>query len=225
MNGTLFIVGVPIGNDGDISLRAIETLRSVSLIACEDFREAKRLLRRLEIEKPLIEISEHTEEENVREIIDALQKGENVAQISDAGMPLLADPGSTLLQIAIELGINVTTVPGPTSIMSALILSGFDFKKFFFYGFLSVKREQRVRELYSLKHHTAPIVFLDTPYRLLPVLEDIMKAFGQSRMICVATDLTMPHEYIFRGTTAEALAHFSKTKKKNEFVIIVDGKK
>lgn len=225
MNGTLYIVGTPIGNVKDISLRALEILRSVDLIACEELKESRRLLREYDIQKPLIEINEHTEQENTDEIIEALRSGKNIALISDAGMPLFADPGSLVVQRVIDENFSVTTVPGPTSIMSALTLSGIDVERFYFYGFLSAKKEERQRELRSLIHFPNPIVFLDAPYRLIQVLEDMKNIFGKNRRACVACDLTLPQEDILRGTLGELFSHFTSYKKKCEFVIIVDREK
>lgn len=221
--GTLFIVGIHLGNQHDISMRAIDTLRSVSLIACEEKKEAERFLRLFDIHVPLIEINEHTEEENAAEVIKHVLNGQDAAVISDAGMPVFADPGTSLVRAALEAGIRVTTVPGPTSIMSALALSGFDMKRFLYYGFLSAKRDERIRELRSLKQYPYPIVFLDAPYRLLPVMEDVKKIFGDSRHACVACDLTMPTEDIRRGTMNEVLSYFTSHRRKCEYVIIVEG--
>lgn len=224
MAATLYIVGVPIGNQEDISRRAIATLQSVDVIACEELKEAHRFLRLHGIEKALIEINEHTEQENVQEAIDHLLAGRSIALISDAGMPLIADPGWHLVTQVQDMNIPVTTIPGPTSIMSALALSGFDCKRFFFYGFLSPKRDERSKELSSLAYQPHVLVFLDAPYRMLPVLEDMMRAFGKGRRACVACDLTLPKEDVRRGTLRELVEHFTRHKKKCEFVIVVEGR-
>lgn len=225
MQGTLSLVGTPIGNVKDISLRAIEMLRSVDIIACEELKASRRLLREYDVQKPLIEINEHTEEEIADDVIQALKSGKNVALISDAGMPLFADPGILVVQRAIEEKIPVTTVPGPTSIISAISLSGINVERFYFYGFLSAKKDERQREIRSLIHFPNPIVFLDAPYRLIQVLEDLKNIFGKNRCACVACDLTLPNEDVQRGTLGELFSHFSSHKKKCEFVIIVDNEK
>lgn len=225
MSGSLYIVGTPIGNPKDISLRAIDVLRSVSLIACEESKEGQKLLRSLDIQKPLIEINEHTENQNTSEVVSILRDGNDVALISDAGMPLFADPGLILVQSAIQTGIPVTTIPGPTSIMSALALSGMDVERFYYYGFLSAKKDERRKELRSLINFPHPIVFLDAPYRLNQVLEDIKNIFGKHRSGCVACDLTLPHEDVQRGTLGDLFLRFTSHKKKCEFVIIVEGVK
>ncbi len=219
--GTLYIVGTPIGDPDDISLRALETLRAVDYIACEERRVAARMLARHGIEKELVEINEHTEKEETEQIILDLATGRDIALISDCGMPVFADPGTHLLTEAIDTGILVTAVPGPTSLTTALALSGFDAQRFFFYGFLSPKKEERRAELLHLRNFNAPVVFLDAPYRLLQVLEDLRDAFGNSRRAAVACDLTLKTEEVRRGRLDDLARHFREDKRKREFVIIV----
>jgi 16S rRNA (cytidine1402-2'-O)-methyltransferase len=219
--GTLYIVGTPIGDPDDVSLRALETLRAVDYIACEERKIAARLLARHGIEKELIEVNEHTEKEETEQIILDLAMGRNVALISDCGMPVFADPGTHLLTEALDTGIRVTAVPGPTSLTTALALSGFDAHRFYFYGFLSPKKEERRSELLHLRNFGAPVVFLDAPYRLLQVLEDLRDAFGNSRRAAVACDLTLRSEEVRRGRLDDLARHFREDKRKREFVIIV----
>jgi 16S rRNA (cytidine1402-2'-O)-methyltransferase len=219
--GTLYIVGTPIGHPEDISLRAIETLKNVDYIACEERKTAAQLLRRYEIGKELVEVNEHTEREETEQIILDLAMGKDVALISDCGMPVFADPGTYLLTEALDTGINVTAVPGPTSLTTALALSGFDAHRFYFYGFLSPKRPERQSELQHLRNFEAPIVFLDAPYRLVQVLDDLTAAFGNGRQACVACDLTLKQEEVRRGTLKQLRDHFRTHNRKREFVIIV----
>ncbi|MBE0644435.1 MAG: 16S rRNA (cytidine(1402)-2'-O)-methyltransferase [Bacteroidetes bacterium] len=219
--GTLYIVGTPIGHPDDISLRAIEVLKSVDYIACEERKVAMRLLSRHQIEKDLVEVNEHTEKEESEQIILDLAMGKSVALISDCGMPVFADPGTHLLTEALDTGIYVTAIPGPTSLTTALALSGFDAHRFYFYGFLSPKTEERRAELSQLRHFHAPIVFLDAPYRLLQVLEDMAAAFGNGRRAAVASDLTLKHEEVRRDRLDSLVKHFQKDRRKREFVIIV----
>lgn len=221
--GTLYVVGTPIGNQQDITLRALETLRFVEVLACEERREGERLCRRIGIEKELIEINEHTERENAGILIEILRNGRSVALVSDCGMPVIADPGSFVIGEAIGCGIHVEIVPGITSVTTALAACGFDAKRFFYYGFLSAKKEKRRGELLTLKNFPHPLVFLDTPYRLRQVLEDIAAAFGPSRNACVACDLTTRDEIVRRGALSELLRFFSAQSRKFEFVIVVQG--
>ena len=219
--GTLFIVGTPIGHPGDISLRALEVLRMVDLIACEERRTALRFLSRHDIEKELVEVNEHTEKSETEQLVLDLAMGKNIALISDCGMPVFADPGTFLLTQALDTGIPVTAVPGPTSLTTALVLSGFDAHRFYFYGFLSPKKEERRGELLPLVRFPDPIVFLDAPYRLLQVLEDLAAAFGTGRRAVVASDLTLRGEDVQRGTLGSLVRHFREDRRKREFVIIV----
>ena len=224
-SGILSIVGTPIGNPGDITLRAIETLRAADFVACEERREGDRLCRRIGIEKELIEINEHTESKDADVIIDLLLRGKNVALVSDCGMPVIADPGSHLIKLAVSRKIRVQIVPGITSITTVLASCGFDVSRFYYYGFLSPKKEERRRELSALKVFPHTLVFLDTPYRLRQVLEDMASLLGPLRRASVACDLTTKDELIRHGTLAELLRYFSEHTQKREFVIVVEGKR
>lgn len=223
--GTLYIVGTPIGHPGDVSLRALEVLRTVDLIACEERRTAQRFLSRHGIENELVEVNEHTEKAEAEQLILDLAMGKNIALISDCGMPVFADPGTILLTQAIDTGIHVTAVPGPTSLTTALALSGFDAHRFYFYGFLSPKKEERRGELVPLAGFPDPIVFLDAPYRLLQVLEDLAAAFGNGRRAAVACDLTLRDEQVQRGSLGTLVRHFREDRRKREFVIIVGAER
>ncbi|MCB2204938.1 16S rRNA (cytidine(1402)-2'-O)-methyltransferase [bacterium] len=221
--GTLYVVGTPIGHPDDISLRAIEVLRSVDYIACEERKTALRLLSGHNIEKELVEVNEHTEKQETDQIVLDLAMGKDIALISDCGMPVFADPGTHLLGEVMDTGIRVTAVPGPTSLTTALAVSGFDAHRFYFYGFLSPKRPERKEELRMLRDFPAPTVFLDAPYRLVQVLEDMTAAYGKGRKAAVAVDLTLPSEEVRRGTLEQLRDHYRAHKRKCEFVIIVDG--
>ena len=221
--GVLTLVGTPIGNPDDFSARGIQTLRNADLIACEEFKEARRLLRRHSIDVPLLEINEHTETADASDVIDALMEGKNVALISDCGMPIFADPGSRLVELALASGLCVNTVPGPTSLTTALVLSGFDITRFYFYGFLSPKRPERVAELRTLKSHPSLLVFLDAPYRLNQLLADLAEVFGTERRACVACDLTLDTEHVERGTIAAVRKYFMAHPEKREFVVLLES--
>lgn len=219
------IVGTPIGDYDDLSPRARAALTAASLIACEERREGLRLLRHLGIQAPILEINEHTEQSEAESVVDAMAAGEVVALISDCGMPLVADPGSLVLSLTLARGISVTAIPGPTSITTALALCDFDTSRFYFYGFLSAKRELRQSALTGLRGFPDPLVFLDAPYRLLPVLEDLKVILGATRRVCVACDLTLPGEIVLRGTLSEVHGQVAASPRKCEYVIIVEGAK
>jgi 16S rRNA (cytidine1402-2'-O)-methyltransferase len=223
--GTLFIVGTPIGNPGDISLRARETLQKADIIACEERKEAVRLLKRFAIDKPLIEVNEHTEASVSQDVITELLSGRTIALISDCGMPVFADPGTMLLQAALSASIPVTVVPGPTSLGTALAVAGFDVRRFYFHGFLSPKKEERRNELKTFAAFPVPIVFLDAPYRLRQVLGDLSSTFGPGRPACVACDLTMEAELVKRGSLKTLAEFFAKDETRREYVIIVDAER
>ncbi|MDH7515225.1 MAG: SAM-dependent methyltransferase [Bacteroidota bacterium] len=223
--GTLFLVGTPIGNPRDLSPRAGDTLRSVDLVVCEDRKEGLRILRQCGVNrKRIIELNEHTEEETAVELIDALLHGLSVALFSDCGMPVLDDPGGILVRMAIDRGISIIAIPGPTSVATALALCGFDVGRYYYAGFVSAKTERRRQELYDLRHLTIPVVFLETPYRLKSFFTDLARAFGSNRRACAACDLTSPHEKVIRGTLGELAAFFQVDSSKRECVAIVEGK-
>ncbi len=226
MKGKLYIVSVPIGNAKDITLRAIEVLKSVDLVVCEELKEGRRLLNNLDIATPLDTLNEHNEDSRTSVFVEFLKNGKNLALISDAGTPLFEDPGRRFVARAVEEGIEVKPVPGPSSLMAALVVSGFDFNRFYYYGLLPRKKEDRRNVLKILRPFRHPIVFLDTPYRLVQVLHDIKRVFGPGRWIAVACNLTTDKEFIFRGTVKEAYNHFKeKEKVRCEFVIVVDRKR
>ncbi|MBI5645483.1 MAG: rRNA (cytidine-2'-O-)-methyltransferase [Ignavibacteriae bacterium] len=221
--GTLYLVGTPIGHPDDLSIRAIETLRRADLIACEERKEAQRLLRRHGISSELFEINEHTERDAAEDVIAALRRGAIVALISDCGMPVFADPGGRVVRQALDAGLDVRAVPGPTSLTTALAVSGMDVTRFYFHGFPSPKRPERRVELRALKSHPSVLVFLDAPYRLTQLLADAVEAFGSRRRACVACDLTLETELVRRGTLASLHSFFLHHPGKREFVVMVEG--
>lgn len=222
--GMLHIVGTPLGNIDDISARAVRTLRDADIIACEERRVALRLLKQLGLstDKELIEVNEHTESVASDDVVAAMLAGKRVALISDCGMPVFADPGAVLVRKTWEAGLNVDASPGPTSVMTAIALSGIDMQTFFFRGFLSAKREERIRQLRQLRSVQVPIVLMDTPYRLARLLEDAVAALGGDRYCCIACDLTTPEQSIRRGILSEISASF-KDDVRREFILIVSG--
>lgn len=224
MKGTLSLISVPIGNPDDITHRALATLRDADLVVCEEWKEGGRLLSRYGITgKPLETLNEHDEDASTSRIMDHLVQGKNVALISDAGTPVFSDPGRSLVLRAAEAGVAVVPVPGPSSLVPALTVSGFAVDRFVYCGFLSPKAVRRKAELRKLRHETRAMVLLDTPYRLVPLVRDLAEVFGDERRICVAFNLTMPDETIFRGTPTDLLRTFEEAGLKGEFVLVVEG--
>jgi 16S rRNA (cytidine1402-2'-O)-methyltransferase len=223
MTGTLYLVATPIGNWEDITLRALRVLKEVDLVVFEERKEGARLLRHYGIEKPVESLNEHNEAASSQVILDRIKEGLSVALISDAGTPVFSDPGQVLVDRAIRLGITVVPVPGASSLMPALIVSGFSIREFLFEGFLSPKRTRRIAELQQLKREPRTIVLMDAPYRLVQLVRDIAEVIGSSRRICVAFDLTLPTEKIFHGTAPELYRLFAKEERKGEFVLMIEG--
>ncbi|NJD23201.1 MAG: 16S rRNA (cytidine(1402)-2'-O)-methyltransferase [Melioribacter sp.] len=223
MNATLYLVSTPIGNYEDISLRAINVLKSVDFIICEEFKEARRLLSHYQIEKELHSLNEHNEKEVSQEIFQKIREGKSAALISDCGTPLFSDPGNLLVQMCIAAKIDVVAIPGASSLMPALVGSGFNLDKFYYAGWLSPKSELRKKELMRLKGIRELIVLMETPYRLKAILTDISKIFGGSTKIVAAFDLTLPTEKYFRGTVSEILKSVSEKNLKGEFVLLINN--
>ena len=218
----LYVVATPIGNLGDITLRAIETLKSVDVVAAEDTRRSGMLLKHLGIKKPFISYHEHNEATRTMELVERLARGENVALITDAGTPALSDPGLRLIRECIKREVPFTIIPGPSSILTALVGSGFSTQKFSFRGFLPVKSGQRERELRAAAEREATVIFFESPYRLTKTLAacvDIMP----DRQLCVARELTKKFEEFRRGSANELLAHYQVHPPKGEIVLVISG--
>lgn len=224
MNSKLYIVSTPIGNYEDITLRALNTLKQVDFIICEEYKEAKRFLSQYQIEKELISLNEHNEEESSLEVLTKLKDGKSAALISDCGTPLFSDPGTHLVQLCVSNDIQVVPIPGASSLMSALVGAGFKLDKFYFAGWLSPKSDIRKNELNKLKSIKEIIVLMETPYRLKTILTDLSKVFNSSKQIVVAFDLTLPTEKFFRGSITEILKIVSEKNLKGEFVLIINNK-
>jgi 16S rRNA (cytidine1402-2'-O)-methyltransferase len=222
MSGTLYIVATPIGNLEDITYRAVRILGEAGLIACEDTRQTRKLLQRYAIGKPLVSYHEHNEEERSDELIRELQSGRDVALVSDAGTPLIADPGFRLVRKARALGITVTPVPGPSAIVTALSASGLPTDTFEFQGFFSAKRTPRRRQLEELQDAKHTQVFYEAPHRILETLDDIAEVLGADRPVVLARELTKLHEEFLFGTAAEIRdALRSRTGIKGEFTVMI----
>jgi probable S-adenosylmethionine-dependent methyltransferase, YraL family len=225
MKGKLYLVATPIGNYDDITLRALKTLKEVDFIICEEFKEARRLLSQYQIQKELMSINEHNEKDFASEIMLKLVEGQNAALISDCGTPLFSDPGHVLVDMCISAGVDIIPVPGANSIIPALTGSGLNIEKFFYFGWLSPKKDVRQQELFRLKKINELIVLLDTPYRLKSVLADIIKMFGRMQYMVIAFDLTMKTEKFYRGTAEKLLNQVEKVNLKGEYVLMIDNTK
>lgn len=225
MSGTLYLCATPIGNLGDISIRCLETLKAVDLIAAEDTRRTLQLLNHFEISKPLTSYHEHNKHEKGEYITRLLAEGKNVALVSDAGTPAISDPGEDLVRLCIEKELNVTSVPGPVAAVNALILSGLNATRFAFEGFLSVNKRHRKQHLESVKNDLHTLIFYEAPHKLRYTLADMKEAFGGDRRIALVRELTKLHEEIIRATLNEAIALYEEKNPRGEYVIIVEGAK
>ena len=219
----LYVVGTPIGNLDDITLRALATLKNVDLIAAEDTRHSGNLLRHFEIRKPLVSYHEHNEAMRTAELVERLAAGETVALITDAGMPGLSDPGARLIRKCIERDLPFTIVPGVSAITAALVGSGFGMEHFCYRGFLPVKSGQRARELMAAAEREETTVFFESPYRINKTLTACAELMPE-RQLCVARELTKKFEEFRRGTGAELLAHYEAHPAKGEITLLVDGR-
>ncbi len=219
--GTLYVVGTPIGNLEDISLRALRVLREVDLIAAEDTRTTRKLLARYGIETPLTSYHEHNKLTKLDYLLETLRQ-KDVALVSEAGMPGLSDPGYELIRAAIERGIPVVPVPGPSALVTALVVSGLPTDSFVYLGFLPRRREERRRLLESVARERRTLVAFEAPHRLLATLADLKEVLGDRR-IAIARELTKVHEEVWRGTTDEALARFEEAPPRGEFTLVIEG--
>ena len=218
----LYVVATPIGNLGDITLRALEVLRGVDLVAAEDTRHSGILLKHYKIDKPFISYHEHNEAMRTAQLIERLAAGENVALITDAGMAGLSDPGVRLIRECIKRELPFTIIPGPSSILTALLGSGFSMEKFCFRGFLPIKSGRRERELRAATEREETTIFFESPYRLTKTLKaciDIMP----DRELCVARELTKKFEEFRRGTAVQLRAHYDARPPKGEIVLLISG--
>ncbi len=223
LKGTLYIVATPIGNLEDITLRALRILKEVDCIACEDTRHTRKLLTHFEISAKLISYYKGKEVGKAAEIIDQLQAGTNVALVSDAGVPCISDPGYILVQGAIEKGLKVCPVPGPSALITAISMAGLPAENFLFNGFLSAKKNERLKQLRTLAAEQALLVFYESPHRLLKFLEACQETFGD-RQAAVCKELTKIYENCQRGSLVELVRHFKEIPKiKGEYVVLVAG--
>lgn len=221
--GVLYLVPTPIGNLSDMTPRAIDTLKEVDLIAAEDTRHTQKLLNNFDIDTKKISLHEHNWKTRVPELIDKLQAGINIAQVSDAGMPSISDPGKELVRAAIDAQIKVVPLPGATASLTALIASGLAPEKFYFIGFLQNRKESaQKQELAEYVNIPATLIFYESPYRIKQTLKNLLEVFG-NRKVVLARELTKRYEEFIRGTLEEVLQWAENNEPKGEFVVMLDG--
>lgn len=218
----LYVVATPVGNLGDITLRALDVLKGVDVVAAEDTRHSGLLLKHFEIKKPFVSYHEHNEASRTAELIERLARGENVALITDAGTPGLSDPGLRLIHECINRELPFAIIPGPSSILIALLGSGFSTERFSFRGFLPVKSGRRERELRIAAESEDTTLFFESPYRLVKTLQ-ACSAIMPNRQLCIARELTKKFEEFRRGNAAQLLAHYEAHTAKGEIVLVVSG--
>lgn len=220
---SLFLVPTPIGNLKDITLRAIEVLKTVDVILAEDTRTSGILLKHLEISRPLQSYHIFNEHKAVEKLVDRMKKGEVFALISDAGTPAISDPGFLLVRQVLAAGLEVQCLPGPTAFVPALVNSGLPNDRFVFEGFLPHKKGRKTR-IDSLLEEVRTIIFYESPHRLIKTLEQLAEAFGPDRLACVSRELTKLHEENVRGTLSELVQYYQSNPLKGEIVLVVSGK-
>jgi 16S rRNA (cytidine1402-2'-O)-methyltransferase len=222
--GKLYLVGTPIGNLEDITLRAIRILQEVDLIAAEDTRRTGKLLQHLVISTPQISYNEHNHHDRIQELINRLNQGANIALVTDAGMPSISDPGVELVQVAIAHQITVIPIPGGTAVISALAASGLPTERFVFEGFLPLKESDRISRLASFCSETKTIVLYEAPHRLLKTLTDLATVVGDEREIVLARELTKIHEEFWRGNVGGAIDLYTNERQpKGEYTLVLQG--
>ena len=226
MSGKLYIVGTPIGNLGDMTYRAVETLREADFIAAEDTRVTQKLLLHFDIKKPLVSYHEHNRKYAGEGIIERISAGEACAVVTDAGMPCISDPGEDLVKLCAERGIPIEVVPGPSAVISALAVSGLDTSKFVFEGFPSTAPNSRKEMFAAASREPRTVIFYEAPHKLVATLKDLLKFFGD-RKISICRELTKLHEEVIRTTLEEAVELYDDDKRKprGEYVLVVEGAK
>jgi len=223
MSGTLYLVATPIGNLGDFSPRAVETLNAADFIAAEDTRVTRKLLSYFNIKRPVLSYHEHNHVSAGQSILVRLLGGESCALVTDAGTPAISDPGEDLVRLCAENGVSVCSIPGCCAAVSALAISGLPTGRFTFEGFLTVNRKSRRERLDSLKREERTMVFHEAPHKLRTTLDDLAAAFGPDRRIALCRELTKLHEEVLRTTLGEAAEHYRDTEPKGEYVLVVAG--
>ncbi|NCB63580.1 MAG: 16S rRNA (cytidine(1402)-2'-O)-methyltransferase [Clostridia bacterium] len=223
MAGTLYLVPTPIGNLGDISRRAAETMEAVDFIAAEDTRVTIKLLNHLGLKKPMVSYYRHNSEASGDAVLGRLLAGESCALVTDAGTPAISDPGEDLVRLCAEHGVAVVSIPGPCAMVTALAASGLPTGRFTFEGFLPMNKKNRRAQLDELKNETRTMIFYEAPHKLSATLEDLLAAFSAERKISLCRELTKLHEEIRRTTLGEAVDWYRENGAKGEFVLILEG--
>lgn len=222
--GIFYVIGTPIGNLDDITIRQLDTLKSVDFICAEDTRVTLKLLNRYEIKKQLVSFHEHSTKAEAQRIIDRILNGENCGIVTDAGMPCISDPGEVLVRMCAENNIEVKVVPGASAVVSAVAVSGLDTRRFMFEGFLPVNKKERTERLDLLKDETGLMVFYEAPHKLKNTLSCLADFFGTDRKISLCRELTKIHEEVLRMTLGEAVEYYNTTEPRGEFVLVLEGK-
>ena len=224
MPGTLYLIGTPIGNLSDFSPRAVETLSSVDFIAAEDTRVTLKLLNHFDIHKPLVSYYEHNKYASGEKIVQRILAGESCGLVTDAGMPAVSDPGEDIVRMCMDQGIPVTTIPGPTALITALVLSGLPTGRFCFEGFLSTNNKSRREHLEELQNEARTMIFYEAPHKLRKTLSDLKEAFGDDRRISLCRELTKLHEEVLPFSLSEAVRYYEEHDPKGEYVLILEGR-
>lgn len=224
MSGIFYVIGTPIGNLDDITIRQLDTLNSVDFICAEDTRVTLKLLNRYEIKKQLVSFHEHSTKADAQKIIDRILNGENCGIVTDAGMPCISDPGEVLVKMCAENNIDVKVVPGASAVVSAVAVSGLDTRRFMFEGFLPVNKKERAERLELLRNETGLMVFYEAPHKLKNTLSCLSDFFGEDRKISLCRELTKIHEEVLRLTLGEAVEYYNNTEPRGEFVLVLEGK-
>ena len=219
----LSIVPTPIGNLSDITFRALEALKQADIIVCEDTRQTQKLLQHYEIRKPLLSYHEHSSAQKTAEFIALLKEGKHLALVSDGGMPLVSDPGFQVVHAALAEQLPLEVLPGPSAVTTALVLSGLPTDSFSFFGFLSNKGERRKHELRELSEREETLIFFESPFRIVKMLQDASEVFG-NREAAVARELTKKFEEVLRGNLSELIREMTQKPRKGEMVVLISGK-
>lgn len=224
MSGILYICGTPIGNLEDITLRQLRIFKEVDLIAAEDTRHTIKLLNYYDIKCPLTSYHEFNKKEKGTEIIEKLLDGKNIALVTDAGMPGISDPGEDIIKLCYDNNIKVTTVPGPTAVISALVLSGISSRQYVFEGFLSQSKKELKESIMRIGEETRTIILYESPHRLIKTLEILKDALNKDRKISVIREITKKYEEVLKLTVEEAILYYKENKPRGEFVLVIEGK-
>lgn len=224
MSGTLYLIGTPIGNLSDFSPRAVETLSTVDFIAAEDTRVTLKLLNHFDIHKPLVSYYEHNKYASGEKIVQRILNGESCGLVTDAGMPAVSDPGEDIVRMCMEQDIPVTVIPGPTALITALVLSGLPTGRFCFEGFLSTNNKSRREHLEELTGEPRTMIFYEAPHKLRKTLSDLKDVFGEGRKITLCRELTKLHEEILPFSLSDAVRYYEEHEPKGEYVLIVEGR-